>query len=223
MLNFFCKKKDCESFPKNLFDAIGEITTFERPRKITQETLVSVNYALSLLDSGSEMIVRCLYENNMTHKEVAIRNLCNERAVRVIEMEALRTLSSHKILSLLEQGITSWVGYTEQLSYDAGKKEGYCEGFVQGISTTRDKDYNPYTNYELLDSSIKFLDLTPKCFEILENMNCRKIGDLLRYDKKDILDAHGVGPATARMIAKGLTRFGLSHTAWSDAYNKREI
>ena len=124
MLKFFCKKKDCESFPKNLFDAIGEITTFERPRKITQETLVSVNYALSLLDSGSEMIVRCLYENNMTHKEVAIRNLCNERTVRLIEMETLRTLSSNKILSLLEQGITSWVGYAEQLSYDAGKKEG---------------------------------------------------------------------------------------------------
>lgn len=220
MFRFFSKKRDGESFPENLFNAISDMTTFQRPRKITRETLVSVDYALSLLDSFSERVIRDLYENHLTHKEIAVRTLSNEKEIRLIEAEALRSLSKYKNLVLLEQGITSWVDYAKQISYDEGKKVGYGEGFMQGVSTTRDKEYNPYTNYELLDMSIKHLELPPKCFDLFIKMNCRKIGDLLRFDQRDILDVKGIGPSTARLISKELTKYGLSHTAWSDAFCK---
>ena len=98
MFRFFSKKRDGESFPENLLNAISDMTTFQRPRKITRETLVSVDYALSLLDSFSERVIRDLYENHLTHKEIAVRTLSNEKEIRLIEAEALRSLSNYKNL-----------------------------------------------------------------------------------------------------------------------------
>lgn len=221
MFRFFSKKRDGESFPENLFDAISEKITFERPRKITHETLVSIDYALSLLDPFSERVIRDLYENHLEYKEIAIRTLSNEKDIMLVEAEALRNLGCYNSLVLLEQGIISWVDYAKRISYDEGKKAGYGEGFMQGVSTTRDKDYNPYTNYQLLDMSIKHLELPPKCIDTLIKMDCRKIGDLLHFDKRGILDIKGIGPSTARLISKELTKYGLSHTAWSDAFCKK--
>ena len=219
--------ESCETIRRfiRLTNLIPELLDFVGKGRMKMQPAVELSYLdeesqRDLLDSFSERIIRDLYENHLTHKEIAVRTLSNEKEIRLIEAEALRSLSNYKNLVLLEQGITSWVDYAKQISYDEGKKVGYGEGFMQGVSTTRDKDYNPYTNYEFLDMSIKHLELPPKCFDTFIKMNCRKIGDLLRFDKRGILDVKGIGPSTARLISKELTKYGLSHTAWSDAFCK---
>lgn len=65
------------------------------------------------------------------------------------------------------------------------------------------------------------MELPPKCIEALIKKDCRTIGDLLRFDKQSILNLKGIGPSTAGLISKELTRYGLSHTAWSDAFCKK--
>jgi hypothetical protein len=207
-----------EEYPRNLLLYIGYRWEIELPTELTSDILAGINYAISLLDSREQQLIRMRFMEGQSLSSIGKVFGVKAERVRQIETRCVRRLRMPDCHEYICHGIHGTMQRRSEIAYKKGFDEGYKEGYRQALDDAEKGVTAEGISVNILSLPIECLCMSSKTCEHLRNAGYDRLRDLLNLSEKDIQRIKGLTVEQRFAIAGALSRYGLFPEGWHDYY-----
>lgn len=184
-----------------------DIDSFIESIEAVPEFPATFNYVIhKALNPRQLDILSKYFEQGLTLQDISdIYSMCRMNVKYILE-GSYRKLRQPPNFTILRYGIDTYIQKISQKYYDAGKYDGYKEGFLAGLAKMPESETkeNPYSLIEISD-----LHLSIRAYNCLYRSGIGTLEDLKDMTVSDLFRIRNMGIKTYQEICDKVAPYGI--------------
>lgn len=210
-------------YPRNLLYAVRGWHEEEEPINLTQDVLSGVQYAVSTLNDREQFIIKCRYAEGMTLRAIGEKIGVKAERTRQIEIVALRKLRDRKKMMIMTIGLEGYINEQSRIEYERGYQIGFNDGYEQGLLDAPKGVVKEGKSVAITSLPLEALNISLRTRNALGCAGYKRIGDILKLYRREIIHIKNLGPKQREEVAAGLHYYGITETDWDFFHHGKKI
>lgn len=210
-------------YPRNLLYAVRGWHEEEEPTDLTKDVLSGVQYAVSTLSEREQFVINCRYAEGMTLRAIGEQIGVKSERTRQIEVTALRKLRYRRNLLFMTMGLEGYISEQNRVEYERGYQIGFNDGYEQGLLDAPKSVVKEGKSVAITSLPLEALNVSLRTRNALSRAGYKRIGDILKLYRREIIHIKNLGPKQREEVAAGLHYYGITETDWDFFHHGKTI